>query len=749
MVTKSRYVVEFLPTTDFEDRDVIAFIAKRTYKLDTFEGRLEPLEEQPPIAMEDEPHDDGEVDSPSVRVEADFVPFKPRADIVLLGKAYAPGGAPAKEFTCGVRVGPYRKQLRIVGPRRCSYVPVQKQPKIDKKTGLPKEDVVQPPPAFGEPEPVTEVELRLKNAYGGWSYVVPDDPEAYKKALEDIEKKKEEDKKAEEEAKKKAEEEAKKKAEEEKKKPESKFSGAPEGAQKGADGALRLDPNAPIEDEPEEQKNPTVDVTALRAQWGKVGTAGEAAKGKDGATRAIDLSALDETLAADEIGSSAEAAYRKSTAAGAVGAAGAAVAEADGHTRALRVGDMVEAEDASWADRERDQLADADRAKRAAEEEARKKAAQEKELPYPKVTCPQNPVGKGFAIHNLPETIDGLELPLIEDPARPIRPEDIPRELSTLMDEATIIFPAGVGFFPKGWWPRTAKSGVMPRDKKASQAAVDEQIAKLDPKKPLERAQAEQLVDFEVPLMKPEYHSGAMPGLQVEKLVGDEDVVLTNLCPQGTTAFKLPGDYPHVTLDRGRGKESILVRLDTLVIDRENEQVSLVWRGVLPYGGVAEFETYRRFDIDVKESAIDVYKDALAEEARKKREEEHGTKAIDISELEASAEARYREHVDGEAGGRAKAAAVASGAAVVVEGGTRMLDLAELGGEKVVTDDQFHAWADDAPKGEEPPEDDPAVAAAKKKAALKKKLAELKEKEAQEAAAAAAAEEAAASKKKK
>jgi len=464
---------------------------------------------------------------------------------------------------------------------------------------------------------------------------------------------------------------------------------------------------------------------------------------------AIDLSALDESLVAEEAGVGAEAAYRKSTVAKAAASAGAAVAEADGHTRALRVGDMVEAEDASWADRERDQLTEADRKKRAAEEAARKKAAQEKELPYPKVTCPQNPVGKGFAIHNLPETIDGLELPLIEDPARPLRPEDIPRELSSLMDEATIVPPAGMGFFPKSWWPRTARSGVMPRDRKASQAAVDEQIAKLDPKKPLERAQAEQLVDFEVPVMKPEYHNGAMPGLQVEKLTGDEDVVLTNLDPGGTTAFKLPGDYPHVTLDRGRGKESVLVRLDTLVIDRENEQVTLLWRGVLPYGGLAEFETYKRFDIDVKESAVDVYKDALAEETRKKREEEHGTRAIDISELEAGAEASYRSHVDAEAGGRAKAAAVASGAAVVVEGGTRMLDLAELGGEKVVTDTQFQDWVGDAQKpAGEAVEDDPAVAAAKKKAALKKKLEELKEKEAQEAAAAAAAEEAASRQKK-
>lgn len=746
MVTKSRYVVEFLPTTDFENRDVIAFIVKRTYQLDTFEGRLAALEEQPPVAMQDEPYDDGEVDTPSIRVEGEFAPFKPRADVVFLGKAYAPGGAPVPEFTCDLRVGPYRKQLRIVGPRTCRYVPVEKQPKIDKKTGLPKEDIIQPPPAFSEPEPVAEVELRMKNAYGGWSYVVPADPEAFQQVLADIEKEKEEKKKAEEEAQKKAEEEAKKKAAEEAKKPESKFSGAPppggKAAAKGADGALKLEDGEAVPVQEQETKE-GIDVAALREEWGQVGTAGERPKDRDGATKAIDLESLDQSLVATDAPGDAEAAYRQ----GAAAKAATAVAEEAGRTRFYKVGETVEADDAEWAERQRQELAEADRARREAEEAARKKAAQEKELPYPKVTCPQNPVGKGFAIHNLPETIDGLELPLIEDPARPIRPEDIPRELSTMMEEAAVLLPAGVGFFPKYWWPRTMKSGVMPRDKEASQHAVDQQIVKLDPAKPEEKAQLDSLVDFEVPLMKPEYHSGAMPGLQVEKLVGDEDVVLTNLDPQGTTMFKLPGDYPHVTLDRGRGKEPVLVRLDTLVIDREGEQVTMLWRGALPFGGLAEFETYRRFDIDVKESAVDAYREALAADLRRQREAEHGTRAVEVPDLEAEAEQRYREHVDAEAGGRRKAAAATSGEAAVVDGGTRMLDLAEAGGEKVVTDAAFHDWVDPAKQGDQPAEDDPIAATKKKKAELKKKLQELNEKQQKEAAAAAAAAEDAAARK--
>ena len=742
MVEKNRYVAEYLPTVDFDKRDVIAFIVKRTYKLDTFEGRLEPLEEQPPVAIQDEPHDD-DADAPSVKFEADFVPFKPKVDIVFVGKAYAPGGKPSPEFECALRVGPYRKRLRILGPRKARYVPPEKQPKIDKKTGLPKDEIIQPPPLFTAPEPIAEVELRMSNAYGGASVVVPADEEAFKKAIEDAKKDKEEkEKKKEEDAKKEAEEE-KKKAEDEKKKPDAFFGGAG-GAEKGADGALKLDdPLAPIQEEPEEAA--AVDVKALRDEWGKVGTAGEVAKSKDGATMAIDLSTLGETLEAVDL----ESEYRKS-------AAGQAAPEEvveQGGTRALKIGDMVEVEDADWAARERENLSEADRARRDALEEARRKAKAEEDKGWPIVTCPQNPVGKGFAIHNLPETIDGIDLPLIEDPARPLRPEDIPRELSSLMDQDTVVMPAGMGWFSKTWWPRTSLAGVMPHEKEETQRKVDEHIVKLDPSKPDDRAQLESLVNFEVPVMQPAYYNGAMPGLQVDKLVGDEDVHLVNLDAAGNTLFKLPGDYPHVLLDRGRGKEPILVHLDTLVIDREDEKVTMVWRGHLPYGGFPELETYLKFDIDIKESDVEAYREIANDLARKARESDRGTQAIDLAQIEkeaaeSEAEKAYRAHVDETAGGAAKAAALATGAAAVHDGGTKALDLAEIGEEKVVTDGQFHGWADDAVEKKEQ-EFEGEESAAEKKAKLKKRLEEMKKKEEEEAAAAAAAAEEAAQKKKK
>ncbi len=52
------------------------------------------------------------------RLEGDLVPFKPRADVVLVGTAYAPGGKPVKAMEVSLRVGKLQKTLRVIGNRR-------------------------------------------------------------------------------------------------------------------------------------------------------------------------------------------------------------------------------------------------------------------------------------------------------------------------------------------------------------------------------------------------------------------------------------------------------------------------------------------------------------------------------------------------------------------------------------------------------------------------------------------------------
>ncbi|MBM4388706.1 MAG: DUF2169 domain-containing protein, partial [Deltaproteobacteria bacterium] len=62
-----------------------------------------------------------------------------------------------------------------------------------------------------------------------------------------------------------------------------------------------------------------------------------------------------------------------------------------------------------------------------------------------------NRFGKGFAPKNSPEALDGIELPLLEDPADPITPANIVQDLSNL---EKLRKPAGFGFYGRGWHPR-------------------------------------------------------------------------------------------------------------------------------------------------------------------------------------------------------------------------------------------------------------------------------------------------------
>jgi hypothetical protein len=48
---------------------------------------------------------------------SDFVPYKPRADILLVGHAHAPRGAPVDDLVVRLRVGDFSKALRVTGDR--------------------------------------------------------------------------------------------------------------------------------------------------------------------------------------------------------------------------------------------------------------------------------------------------------------------------------------------------------------------------------------------------------------------------------------------------------------------------------------------------------------------------------------------------------------------------------------------------------------------------------------------------------
>ncbi|MBZ4420400.1 DUF2169 domain-containing protein [Myxococcus sp. RHST-1-4] len=60
----------------------------------------------------------GEPGTTSLRYESDFAPFKPRADLLVLGQAVSPTGKPVTESLVTLELGTVRKAIRVTGDRR-------------------------------------------------------------------------------------------------------------------------------------------------------------------------------------------------------------------------------------------------------------------------------------------------------------------------------------------------------------------------------------------------------------------------------------------------------------------------------------------------------------------------------------------------------------------------------------------------------------------------------------------------------
>jgi hypothetical protein len=226
-------------------------------------------------------------------------------------------------------------------------------------------------------------------------------------------------------------------------------------------------------------------------------------------------------------------------------------------------------------------------------------APQEVELPFDRVGCVSNPVGRGFALGNFKETLDGLKLPNIEDPDHPVTPENLVVPQDRPLD---VPVPAGWGWFGRGWFPRALYWGMDEATRAKAQEQQDQLVLGLDPEKPDDRAKIEALIDRELPLMDPRAWHGAHPSMILQELAGDEEVSLSNVRAEGAYFFRLPGLKPQVAFDRGRGEEPVAVKLDTLVINTDEHWCTLTWRGSVPYSGPQEFDTYRRFEVHARDA---------------------------------------------------------------------------------------------------------------------------------------------------
>jgi hypothetical protein len=165
---------------------------------------------------------------------------------------------------------------------------------------------------------------------------------------------------------------------------------------------------------------------------------------------------------------------------------------------------------------------------------------------------PRNPIGTGFRVR-WNDAESSVALPNIEHPDQPVRHFDDRPE------------PVGFGFVAANWQPRAALAGTY------DEAWVKSRMPRFPQ-------------DF-----NPQFWNGAprdqiVPGY----LQGHEPVVLLNVSPRGRVAFNLPGaGAPRMDVElRGKGAQALMPVLDTVIINSDTHEVSLVWRASIPVADV-------------------------------------------------------------------------------------------------------------------------------------------------------------------
>jgi hypothetical protein len=143
IINHTSFEAEAIPFKGPDGGAFATLIVKGTFKVKS-DGRVDLAETQLPIAYGDTTYPDGS----GTQFEADVAPFKPRADIVVVGHAHAPGEAAVQGLDVSLRVGAMQRVLRVFGNRQwhcTSFMPAHAT----------------------DPEPFVKMPLTYALAYGG------------------------------------------------------------------------------------------------------------------------------------------------------------------------------------------------------------------------------------------------------------------------------------------------------------------------------------------------------------------------------------------------------------------------------------------------------------------------------------------------------------------------------------------------------------------------------------------------------
>ena len=149
---------------------------------------------------------------------------------------------------------------------------------------------------------------------------------------------------------------------------------------------------------------------------------------------------------------------------------------------------------------------------------------------------PRNYMGKGVALRNVKETIDGLPLPNLEDPDDLLTPDRIVLSEPEAWPQQPL--PQGFGWFQRTWYPRNSAIGSYPAYVDVETVTPEERVG-LVPKNHIALAR-----QFRLPSYDPRLNNGASQGLVFPSLKGDEKIRLAGLSPTGVLEFSLPVTVP-------------------------------------------------------------------------------------------------------------------------------------------------------------------------------------------------------------
>jgi hypothetical protein len=147
LLNDSPFVSGFILSAQSEAGFALTIIVKGTFEIRTDQA-VAIAQAQASLTVSDEYYNTGQEPS-SPRLESDFVPYKPRTDIVLVGRAYAPGQKPVASLIATLRVGQIKKSIAVFGDR-VWYHPSKLSSTL-----------------MTNPVPFAAMELTYEKAYGG------------------------------------------------------------------------------------------------------------------------------------------------------------------------------------------------------------------------------------------------------------------------------------------------------------------------------------------------------------------------------------------------------------------------------------------------------------------------------------------------------------------------------------------------------------------------------------------------------